>query len=481
MITTNCATGTLAPYSPSAETPWDNRRIQHLFRRMGYGPSPVDLQDALAQSPSQLVDSLIDDAINLPLPEPPEWANWNIDNYGDFLDERQPQFVEWVVKWVKDMLAYGFREKLALFWHNHFVTKVDTYLCPSYTYSYHKLLQQYALGNFKDFVYDMGKNPAMLVFLNGVQSTNIEPNENYARELYELFTLGQDNGYTQDDIVATARALTGYVGLTTLCDDIAFVPFFHDNGLKTIFGQTGNWGYDDVNDILFAQRADQAATHICTKIYRHFVHPEVNEDIVAGLAQTFKDNNWELAPVFRQLFKSEHFFDDYILGAQVKSPVDFFLSFIHESDFPHPDELMEAVTYFIFSLGQELFSPIDVSGWPGNRNWIDSSTLTGRWKTMDAYLLYLFQNYPESLREFALSLSNQSNDPAEITQMIADYFLPNGFFDPETYTRATDVLKWDVPQNYYDEGSWNLYWETAPLQVALLMQYVCRQPEFQLQ
>ncbi|GJM34929.1 MAG: hypothetical protein DHS20C18_39300 [Saprospiraceae bacterium] len=448
---------------------------------MGYGAVPAELEAALSQNPSQLVDNLIDEAVNLPLPEPPEWANWTINEYDDFFAERQPQFVEWVVKWVKDMLSNGFREKVSLFWHNHFVTKVETYLCPSHTYQYHTLLQQYALGNFRDFVYDMGKSPAMLVFLNGVQSTNIEPNENYARELYELFTLGQDNGYTQNDIVATARALTGWVGYTTYCDGINYVPFFHDNGIKTIFGQTGTWGYDDVNELLFTHRADQVATHICTKIYENFVHPEANEDIVAEMATTFKNNNWELAPVFRQLFKSEHFFDDYIMGTQVKSPTDFFLSFIREGDFSHPDEIMEAVTYFIYSLGQELFSPTDVSGWPGNRNWIDSTALTGRWKTMDAYLLYLYQNFPEELRQFALNLSNQSNDPALITQVIADYFLPNGFYSPEIYDRATTALKWEVPQNYYDEGSWNLYWETAPLQVAVLMQYICRQPEFQLQ
>jgi uncharacterized protein (DUF1800 family) len=180
-------------------------------------------------------------------------------------------------------------EKLALFWHNHFVTRNEDYGCPSYLYQYHKLLQQYALGNFKTFVKEIGKTPAMLVFLNGVQNTRFNPNENYARELYELFTLGRDNGYTQQDIVQTAKALTGWNSLENnqYCGRINFFPALHDPAQKTIFGKTNTYNYDTLHDLLFAERAVQISEYICGKLYRYFVSPQVDEVIVSELATIF--------------------------------------------------------------------------------------------------------------------------------------------------------------------------------------------------
>ncbi len=242
MLLTNCATGTLAPYVPDAITPWDQRRVLHLYRRLGFGASPQVVEAALGQTPATLVDNLINQAINTPLPPQPVWADWDINDYTDFGQQTQQQLIEWVVSWIRSMLNNGVREKMTLFWSNHLVAKYEAYACPSQLYQYHTLLQQHAFGNFKTLVYEMGKTPAMLVFLNGVQNTSLEPNENYARELYELFTLGQGNGYTQTDIQETARALTGWNGYLTFCGGISYIPFLHDNGQKTIFGQTGNWG-----------------------------------------------------------------------------------------------------------------------------------------------------------------------------------------------------------------------------------------------
>ncbi|MEN0003170.1 MAG: DUF1800 domain-containing protein [Bacteroidota bacterium] len=480
MPTTNCATGTLTPFVPSAERPWDKFRIMHLYRRMAFGATPMQVEAALALDPAELVDQLVDEAINLPLTPEPVWSNWNISDYDDFFPQRQEQYVQWVVQWFNDMLANGFREKLALFWHNHFVTRFEAYDCPSYLYKYHKLLQEYALGNFRMFTERMGTTPAMLYFLNGVQSTNLSPNENYARELYELFTLGQDNGYTQQDIAETARALTGWVGTFTFCGPVGFVPERHDDGVKTIFGQTGNWGFPEVHDILFEQRADEVATFICSKIYRHFVHPNANEAVVAELATIFKDNNFELAPVFRALFKSDHFFDDYVIGTEVKSPTDFLINLVRESGMSYTDEVLEVLTYYTFILGQELFSPVDVAGWTGNRTWINSNTLTGRWQAAEYYIGSIFQSFPNDLVGLAVDLSGNSNDPALVTREIIDHFIPNGLNDPMAYARATDVFKWEVPQNYYDDGSWNLGWNTVPAQVGLLLLHIVRLPEIQL-
>ena len=191
MITSNCAIGTIDIYVPSAEKPWDKRRALHLYRRMGFGATPEQIENALTQNPADLIDDIINEAMELPLSPEPEWAYWTLDDYENPDEQQNEQLVEWIVQWMNDMMNNGFREKVALFWHNHFVTKIDAYQCPSWMYQYHKILQENALGNFKDFLLAIGTTPAMLVFLNGIQNTNFEPNENYARELYELFSLGQ--------------------------------------------------------------------------------------------------------------------------------------------------------------------------------------------------------------------------------------------------------------------------------------------------
>ncbi|KAA3624683.1 MAG: DUF1800 domain-containing protein [Bacteroidetes bacterium] len=485
MVVINCATGTIDEYVPSAERPWNETRAKHLYRRLGFGGNQAQIEAALSQSPTDLVDALIDEAITMPFTDEPEWANWTFADYGGtqeaFFEQQSEQFVEWVIAWVKDMHDKGFREKLSLFWHNHFVTRAEAYICPSHMFRYHRLLQQYALGNFKEFVSEIGLTPAMLVFLNGVENSYVSPNENYARELYELFTMGQDNNYTQTDIEETARALTGWNGYFEFCDDIEFLPLLHDTNDKTIFGETGNWGYDDVINILFEQRQMEISTFICDKLYRNFVHPDGSEEIVTELAATFRDNNWELAPVFRQMFKSEHFFDDYIIGTLVKNPADFVIGMFKPCNFETNDGLLEISAYLIYGLGQELFNPVDVAGWPGNRTWINGTTLTGRWQSADLVLGTLFQELPQTLVDFAWTLAGDATDPAFVTQKIIDHLVPNGLNTPDAYDTATEVFKWEVPQNYYDLELWNLNWETAPAQVALLLQHLSRLPEFQLQ
>ena len=477
----NCATGTLAPYVPSSTMPWTMLRVQHLYRRFGFGASEEVIINSLVSSPNDIVDQLFEQALNTPNLAEPEWANWSIDDYTEFADEATAQVLEYGNAWIGSMLSHGPKERITLFWHNHFVTRFEEVFCPSWLFEYHQLLQTYALGNFRDFLYEMGKTPAMLVFLNGVQNTFIEPNENYGRELLELFTLGQDNGYTQDDVVNAARALTGWNGFTTACSPITFTPFLHDNGAKTIFGQTGNWGYDELHDLLFTHRAEEMSTHICGKIYRHFVHPEENEVIVAGLAQTLRDNDWELEPVFRQLFKSEHFFDEYVIGVQVKSPLGMLNCLVSELKYDNIETVQSYILLAGYQLNQGVFNPPNVAGWPGDRDWINTSTISGRWQNTGFIIGNAFNIMPEIFRILAQNLTTETEtDPALVTQAIVDFFVPKGLTNPEDYDAAISVFKWEVPQNYYDENLWNLTWETAPAQVALLVQYISRIPEYQL-
>jgi uncharacterized protein (DUF1800 family) len=470
--------------------PWNRRRALHLYRRTAFGASRPIIENALLQNPSTLVSTLVDEAKNLPPATPPEWANWAINNYSANEEERNAQIVlqivSWVNVWMKDFRTNGLRDRMALFWHNHFVTKLDKYICPSWMYQYHHLLQKHALGNFKDFLREMGTNPAMLVFLDGVQNTRFQPNENFARELFELFTLGVDNGYTQADIVNAARALSGWNGITlaTLCGEIGFVPSFWDNGPKTIFGKTGNFGYNEVIDLIFSERPEQVSKYICRKLYAHFINPDVDPVVVDKLATIFRQNNFEIAPVMKAVFSSVHFFDDATVGTIIPGHIEHFLTFLNEMDLPNNDVLNQYIVYGSDDYDQRLFNPTDVSGWKGNRAWITSATLPFRFEGIFNIMLYYYQvqgNEITQLRDFALSLVDPAtSDPAVVVNAICDYILPNGFQTQKDYDEALKVFKAEVPENYFTSGQWNLYWEYAPLQLILLFQFLAAQPEFQL-
>jgi len=479
----SCASGTLSPYLPTAEQPWTVQHLQHLYRRLGFGASRQEIEVALAQNPADLVDNLINTALTAaPSPVPP-WINWTSANYSDDAERLNEDVRSWLMEWVQDMAQHPVRGKLILFWHNHFVTQLETHYFPTYLYQYHQLLQTYALGNFKDFVYEIGKSTPMLLFLNGATNTKYEPNENYARELYELFTLGRDNGYTQQDIEETARALTGWNGFEEWGKPLTFNQRSFDNDSKTIFGKTGNWGYEEVHTILFEERSEQIAQFICRKLYIAYVNPQADESIIQQLAQTFIANDWELVPVLKQLFSSEHFFDEAHYGVQVKNPYELFLTFFKEVDFKtDTKEELDGLLYFTGMLGQELGTPVDVAGWQGNRSWLDTARLSGRWLTMGWKVYQVVDKQPEKLAQLAYQLTGDlnTNDPALVVQKVMDHFLPVSLHTPEIYERATEVFKGEIPQNYFDEGSWNLYWDTVPWQMTLLLQYLIRIPEFQL-
>ncbi|OWY19984.1 DUF1800 domain-containing protein [Sphingobacteriales bacterium UPWRP_1] len=492
----SCATGSIAPYTPSANVPWDRRRVAHLYRRMGFGATNSQITAGLAMTPTALVDQIINQALALPLPTQPVWYDWTrypVDDYTDFGDESYSHRIELTRQWISNMLAQGFKEKLTLFWHNHFVTEWNNYNCSAYLFQYHKLLHQYALGNFKLFAHYIGITPAMLLYLNGNQNEVGSPNQNYARELMELFTMGQNNGYTEDDIEQMARALTGWkvpysddIDAYT-CADSYFDAAYFDNTAKTIFGQTGMWRNDadpahpeNVVNLIFSQRADEVAGYICTKLYRFYIANDVDTDIVAALADTFKNNNFEITPVLRQLFKSEHFFDEANIGHLIKSPMELAVGLHHTLQIPADDNRLNGIFYDCADMAQELFEPVNVAGWPGYRTWINENNLTRRWDYAGYYVYYVDDATLDSWVELAKNLTNDSNDPAVVTAALVDFLLPKGMETPAEYETATDVFKGSIPQNYFDEGLWNLDWAEARDQIRNLLLFLVKQPSFQL-
>ncbi len=486
-IVTNssCNTATLSPYVPSGGDPWNTSKIKHTYRRLAFGANITQIDDALPLEPSNFIDTLVDTAFNLPPTPAPFWANYVVSDFTDFETENNQYVFDWRIQTGNDLITENLRGRLAFFWMNHFVTELESVFYAPYMFQYYNKMQVNALGNYKEFVRSIGIDNNMLLYLNGFENTNNDPNENYARELYELFTLGEGNNYTQNDIIETARALTGYNHWSEPGADIYFDVSTFDNSNKTIFGQTGNWGYDDVIDLLFAERSTEIATHICRKLYKFFVSPDVDSvielEIIEPLGQTLIDNNFELVPMLKQLFKSEHFFNERALGVVIKSPMDIIFNFVTDGNFFYNDAIIDAFLYYAGLMGQEIYDPPDVSGWQRDETWINSSTLTGRWELMQIYIGFLFDNgFEFTLVDLARDLSNDSNDPEFITRVMVDHFVPKTLHTATDYDTATDIFKWEIPQNYYDDGTWNLSWTEAPYQCLLLLVHICRMPEFQL-
>ncbi len=473
----------LKAYSPTSSNPWDLQKIHQLYRRLGFGATPEMVANGLNQNPLELIDQLIDEAINMPPTKAPDWGFWVKKDFDTAPKKMHTYRTELKNQMVQDFFTNNLRDRLTLFWSNHFVTEETVYRSPAYMYQYYHLLQFHAIGNFKQFAYDIGLNPAMLIYLNNFDNNKKKPNENYAREFLELFTLGIDNGYTQTDIIEISRAFTGWNKREERWGPIVFDPAKFDDSSKTIFEETGNWGYDDVIDILFKKRKVKIAEFICTKLYRHFVSPEINTVIITQLAQTFVDNDFEISPVLKRLFKSEHFFNDKSLGLLIKSPIDIQLSFFKELNFEIPTDFnfFDKVRGGCKELTQELFNPIDVGGWQEDKDWVNSSTIARRWDRVNWYLWSFWRYDKEQFRTFATYImGGNSKDVALVSRSIIEYFLPKPLFENFDYEEALEIFKNEIPENHFEDGLWDLETESAPSQVAQLLAHIIKIPEFQL-
>ena len=493
----NCNASTLAVYT----SPLDHQKAVHLYRRLGFSASLDTIETAIGQNADTLVDALVNQAINTPPTPAPTWADWNNANYPEenvlANQIRKQQEQEWSLAYGTDLLNNNLKDRLSFFWSNHFVTELDVYNCSSYLYYYTNCLQRNALGNFKTFVEEIGLTNAMLFYLDGVFNNGNNPNENYSRELYELFTLGEGNAYTEDDIIETARALSGYVERGEIgCTPVQFDPTKYDAGPKTIFGQTANFDYQGVIDNLFDQRPTEIAGFICRKLYEFFVHPDSKDQagnaqtIIDGMAATFVANNFEIAPVLRELFKSQHFFDEEAIGVIIKSPFDLYFNFFKETNFTISDTNINEVINYTSLLGQTLFEPIDVAGWQRDRSWINTNFMVGRWLTMETILERFYESNPDQFKDFGIQATGptgpSTNDPAEVARAIIDKILPKGLLTQADYDTAIGVFRAPYEDNgVYEDSpggvfSWTMMLPNAPNQVYLLLQYLVKQPEFQL-
>lgn len=260
------------------------------------------------------------------------------------------------------------REKMTLFWANHFACRSGN---PAFAQFLNNKIREHALGNFRTLLSEVSRSPAMLQFLNNQQNRKAHPNENFAREVMELFTLGRGN-YSESDVREAARAFTGWS--FNLSGKFEFRNRIHDFGQKTIIGRTGNFNGDDVLRILLEEQ--QTALFITKKFWRAFVSNSPDEMLCAEIAKRFFDSGYEIPVLMREFFLSDWFYEDKYMGALIKSPVELMVPLLRDFqvEFANPNVALG----FQKALGQILFNPPNVAGWPGGRNWIDSSSLAFR-------------------------------------------------------------------------------------------------------
>lgn len=360
-----------------------DKHIQHLYRRIGFGILPSQLNKLSNKSKKQVVENLFKtakpfSALKVDTSEITDvFAN---SMNGNKLSpearrkiqklSRQKQ-IELNVSWI-DRLATSEQvllEKMTLFWANHFVCEDNNII---YIQKFNNTLRKHALGDFKAFVNAISKEAAMTKYLNTKQNKKQKPNENFARELMELFTLGEGH-YTEEDIKESAKAFTGYSH--NLRGEFVFRKRQHDDTNKTFFGKTGNFSGEDIINIILEQK--QCAKYICGKIYRYFVNDTINENHVNAMADVFyKDYNIE--NLMRYMLMSNWFYNENNIGTKIKSPIEFLVGI--KTMVPTKFKNTKQLLYIQRLLGQTLLDPPNVAGWKGGQNWIDSNTIVLRLK-----------------------------------------------------------------------------------------------------
>ncbi len=458
--------GTLDPYSGT----WDKSTARHLLKRAMFAPNAAQIAQAVTDGLDLTIEKLFSTPSDpgLPLnyneqndPNVPIGSSWVNAAISQNLNYPQRSMRAWQLSlFLNEGVSIG--EKMFLFWHNHFVTANAN--IGKMIYQYAKVLRDNATGNFRTLVEQITVNPLMLLYLNGNESNKNAPNENYARELLELFTIGKGveagpgdyTNYTEQDIKEIARALTGWtsngVAFAQAGDlpDAIFRPNRHDTGTKTLSNRFGNavinnladQEYKKVIDIILSQT--EVSRFMARNLYRWFVYyfidDEIESTVIEPLAEIMRQENYEIKPVLTALLKSEHFYHDNAIGAMIKSPDDFTMSTIKPSEVTtnfnlnQSYQLWFAVHQLNTTLQQDVFTPPDVAGWKAYyqepvfyRYWINSVTLTTRRAMTDgmATSVNAIFNRPYGIDVLKVvgGIPN-SIDPNDMIQSLIDLVLP---------------------------------------------------------
>ncbi len=392
---------------PQAPDSWTLFEAAHLLNRAGFGGNPDEIKALHALGRSKAVDSLLNPTEPIGAFPMPDWASR--EKAVEELRERGKQFMEMrrttqdmtaeqserarqeAIKkaqienrrqgiegqgwWFRTMLKTKapLREKMTLFWHDHFATSIQKVKQPVLLMIQNDLFRRNALGNFRTLTHEIAKDPAMMFYLDTQSSKKGKPNENFAREVMELFTLGEGN-YSEQDIREAARAFTGYQ-LNRMNGTIEHFERQWDEGDKTVFGKTGKFAGDDVINLIFDQ--PQAAKLMAGKLWEYFAAEDPPTAAVEALANSFREAKYEVTPLLREIFLSKEFYAAEVMRNQVKSPIQYLLQLLKQLDLQEAPQGYTQVAQQ--QLGQVLFMPPNVAGWDWGKAWINTSTLLTRY------------------------------------------------------------------------------------------------------
>jgi uncharacterized protein (DUF1800 family) len=393
---------------------WNEAAARHLLSRACFGGTPEQARQLAALPLDKAVDQLLDKAANAPGPDRPEWVRevWvnKLRRYADMPREEylvtfrrastrnDEELLDLKARWVRHMVKTPapLRENLTLFWHGHFTSASSKMFAVTQAfYQQNETWRKHALGNFRTFLEAVTLDPGMLIYLDMEESNKDNPNENYARELLELFALGVGN-YTEKDIREIARALTGWTldappgtvkpdrptspetARSLRRDGLVptFVPSRHDAGIKTVFGKTGRFGVKEVLDLVVAHPA--CGPHIASRLIDYFGAHDPQGTLKVRMAKAFVESRYEIRPLLRELFTSPEFYAPECRGNRIKSPVRLLVGACR--DFDLQGEITPSLAQSTVPLGQELFNPPTVKGWPSGEEWITSTTLALRYR-----------------------------------------------------------------------------------------------------
>jgi len=354
-----------SPYVPSAEHPWTRRLAAHLYRRAGFSASLEELDEAVRIGPAAAIEKLM-------RPPADERYDEEIRSLArSSLAGGNPKALEpW---WLYRMLTTPdpLREKTTLFWHGHFATSAEKVTDPNLMVEQNELLRRHALEKFGPLVQEISRDPAMLIYLDSATNRKQHPNENYAREIMELFCLGEGE-YSERDIRELARCFTGW---EIKRGKYRFNKYQHDTGSKSILGETGEFGGEQGVEIVLKQRA--CPEFLVRKLTRYFLfdEPVPSPTLVAPLADELRAGDLDVGPLIAKMLASNLFFSPRAIGRKVRSPVELGIGLLRAF---RGTTNLEALGQGLARIGQEVFYPPNVKGWDGGRTWINSSTLLGR-------------------------------------------------------------------------------------------------------
>ncbi len=348
------------PWRPAANDEWSSRWIGHLLRRVHFGSTDEWIERFSKVTPAQAIELALGyDPSADPLDD-------MLDRLAGFVNFREPKSVEqW---WIYRMLntQRPAQERIALFWHGHFATSLGKVNNGRWMNNQINLFRRLGLGNFRQLLREVTKDPAMLIWLDGASNHKGRANENYGREVMELFTLGIGT-YTEQDVKALARAFTGYV---IRHDEGVLDPKRFDDGEKTIFGKTGRFNAEGAIDLLLSQPS--AGPFLAHKLLRQFVHPNPSDEVIKHYGRRLVELNWEIKPLLTEMLASRLFFSEYAYRSRIKSPVELAVGTVASlGGAINTEWVCEQTT----KMGQELLFPPNVKGWDGEEAWINANTV----------------------------------------------------------------------------------------------------------